>query len=82
MPAFASLAELATKLRALPEVSPCLATKVFIYASGRDPALADSCAVQGASRAFNDGGQSFPALLKGLVTAPTFRLRRAAEVTP
>ena len=39
--AFANLAELATKLRAMPEVSACLADKVFTYANGREPQAAD-----------------------------------------
>ncbi len=81
-PAFASIAELAGKLRQLPEVQSCLAKKVFLYANGRDPLAQDACALETASQSFAGNGQTFPALLKGLVTSPAFRLRRAALVTP
>jgi hypothetical protein len=81
-PAFATVAELATKLQAMPEVSSCLATKLFTYAEGREPVRADTCAVEAASKGFATGGNDFTEMLKGLVTEPTFRLRRAAGATP
>jgi hypothetical protein len=80
--AFANLAELAAKLRGMPEVAECLADKVFTYANGREPQAADRCAVSAAATAFADEGNSFPALLAGLADAPAFRLRRAPAVTP
>lgn len=81
-PAFANIAELSAKLRALPQLQSCLTTKAFLYVSGREAAAADSCAVAKASEAFASNGNGFPALLKGLVEAPAFRLRRAAPATP
>ncbi len=81
-PGFNTLAELATKLQAMPEVSSCLATKVFIYAEGRDPVRADTCELESASKTFADNGNSFSAMLRGLVASPAFRSRRAAGVTP
>ena len=81
-PGFNTLAELATKLQAMPEVSACLATKVFVYAEGRDPVRADTCALESASKTFADNGNSFSAMLRGLVASSTFRTRRAAGVTP
>ena len=80
--AFANLAELASKLRAMPEVAGCVAEKVFTYANGREPQYADRCAVSAAATAFAEDGNSFPALLAGLIDAPAFRLRRAPMVTP
>ena len=78
----ATIAELSAKLRALPQLQSCLTTKAFLYVSGREAAAADSCAVAKASEAFASNGNGFPALLKGLVEAPAFRLRRAAPATP
>jgi hypothetical protein len=80
--AFASIAELASKLRELPEVSECLSSRVFIYANGREPERNDACGVEGASQSFAQNSNSFAALLKGLVTAPTFRVRRAPAAGP
>jgi hypothetical protein len=81
-PAYNTLGELATKLQSLPEVSACLATKVFLYAEGRDPVRADTCALESASKAFAENGNNFSAMLRGLVTSSTFRSRRAAGVAP
>jgi hypothetical protein len=78
---FTTVAELASKLRALPQLSSCLATKVFTYAEGRDPVRADTCAVESASKSFADNGNSFSAMLRGLVASAAFRTRRAG-VTP
>jgi hypothetical protein len=74
---FGTIAELASKLRALPQLSSCLATKVFTYAEGRDPLRADTCELESATKAFADGGNSFPAMLRGLVSSAAFRTRRA-----
>ncbi|MET0593423.1 MAG: DUF1592 domain-containing protein [Polyangiaceae bacterium] len=81
-PAFSSIAELASKLRALPEVSACLSNRVFVYTQGRDPERNDACGVEGASQAFAGNGNNFASMLKGLVTAPTFRVRRAPAGAP
>jgi hypothetical protein len=43
---------------------------------------ADTCELEAASKAFSDAGNSFPAMLKGLVTSASFQTRRAAGVTP
>ena len=81
-PPFGSIAELSSKLRELPEVSACLSNRVFLYANGREPERADTCGVEGASQSFAQNGNDFAALLKGLVAAPTFRLRRAPVAGP
>jgi hypothetical protein len=65
------------KLRELPEVSSCLATKAFLYVNGHEPRVEDSCTVEAAARSFTGGGQAFTSLLKGIIEAPEFRLRRA-----
>jgi len=79
---FASVAELATKLQGLPQVKACMASKLFTYTEGREPVRADTCAVESASTAFASGGNDFTEMLKGLVTEPSFRLRRAPGATP
>jgi hypothetical protein len=76
-PAFSSVAELSLKLRELPAVSACLASKAFLYVNGHEPDAEDACTIDAASKAFSAGGQSFTGLLKGLVEAPEFRLRKA-----
>jgi hypothetical protein len=81
-PAFANIAELSEKLRGLPQVQSCLTAKAFLYLSGREAASSDSCTVSKASEAFAMNENAFPALLKGLVEAPGFRLRRAAPAAP
>jgi hypothetical protein len=81
-PGFTTLAELASKMQALPEVSACLASKLFTYTEGRAPVRADTCAVEAASKGFAAGGNDFAEMLKGMITAPSFRQRRAAGATP
>jgi hypothetical protein len=81
-PPFGSVAELASKLRELPEVSACLSSRIFVYANGREPEPNDACGIEGATQSFAQNGNSFPALLKGLVAAPTFRVRRAPVAGP
>jgi hypothetical protein len=76
MPEFSTIAELAQKLRELPQVPACLASRVFLYVHGRTPNGADGCAIERASRGFVDADYAFPALLEGLIQAPAFRLRR------
>jgi hypothetical protein len=76
-PAFANIGELSAKLRALPAVSACLAHKAFLYVNGHEAANEDACALVSAGNTFSAGGQSFASLLKGLVEAPEFRLRKA-----
>jgi hypothetical protein len=77
---FDSIAELAQLLRDDPGVAACLTQRVFLYANGREPTRADSCAVEAATTAFS-GGHDFRALLRGLVETPAFRLRRAPPAT-
>ena len=77
MPAeFTTIAELATKLRALPQLPACLAQRTFLYVHGRAPNGPDGCAVQRASDGFVNANYGFPALIRSLVEAPAFRLRR------
>jgi hypothetical protein len=79
---FVSVGELASKLRALPVIPACVADRAFIYVNGRMPEAADACSVASVSQAFVAGGQTFPALIAGLVEAPAFRLRRPPTATP
>ena len=76
-PAFSSVAELAAKLRAMPEVSACLTSRAFLYVNGREPAASDRCTTRTAEQNFAAQSSSFPTLVRGLVTAPSFRLRRS-----
>lgn len=76
-PAFNTVAELAAKLRAMPQVSACLTSRVFLYVNGREPAASDRCTTQAAEQNFSAQSSSFPSLLRGLLTAPSFRLRRS-----
>jgi len=76
-PPFSSVAELAAKLRAMPAVSACLTSRAFLYVNGREPAASDRCTTQTAEQDFAAQSSSFPRLLRGLITAPSFRLRRS-----
>jgi len=76
-PAFSSVAELAAKLRAMPEVSACLTSRAFLYVNGREPAASDVCTTEAAQQSFAAESSSFPSLLRGLFSAPSFRLRRS-----
>ena len=76
-PAFDSVAELASKLREMPQVSACLTSRAFLYVNGREPAAADQCTVQAAEHGFSAKTNSFPDLLRGLVQDRSFRLRRS-----
>jgi hypothetical protein len=79
---FASVGELSAKLKAVPAVPSCVADRAFLYVNGRMPEAADSCTLAEVSRAFVNGGLTFPALVAGLVEAPAFRLRRPPAPTP
>src|SRR5690606_1407405 len=74
---FKSIAELATQLSMREEIASCLARRVFLFTEGRDPLARDGCAVSGATRAFGEQKRGFLALVRGLVEADGFRLRRA-----
>jgi hypothetical protein len=76
-PGFATIAELSQKLHEMPQVPACLAARTFLYVHGRTPSGPDGCAIERASRGFVDTDYNFPALLRGLIEAPAFRLRRA-----
>ena len=76
MPAFTTIAELAQKLHGMPQVPACLAARTFLYVHGRVPNGPDGCAIERASKGFLDSNYAFPALLRGLIEAPAFRLRR------
>jgi hypothetical protein len=80
--AFASVGELAGKLKTLPALPSCVADRAFLYVNGRMPAAADHCTVDGVSQAFVSGGLTLPALVAGMVEAPAFRLRRPPTPTP
>jgi hypothetical protein len=76
-PAFSSVAELAAKLRAMPQVSACLTQRAFLYVNGREPAASDRCTTHAAEQSFAAQSSSFPSLLRALLAAPSFRLRRS-----
>jgi hypothetical protein len=76
MPEFSSIAELSQKLHGMPQVPACLAARTFLYVHGRVPNGPDGCAIERASKGFVDSSYAFPALLRGLIEAPAFRLRR------
>jgi hypothetical protein len=76
-PGFNSMAELAAQLSARREIASCLAQRVFLFTEGRDPVARDGCALAGATRAFDGQKRGFLALVRGLVEADGFRLRRA-----
>lgn len=80
-PSFDSLATLASKLQAAPEVARCLTDKVFVYVTGHAPAAADRCLTSRATAAFADDAAAFRSLLGGMVESESFRLRRAPAVT-
>jgi hypothetical protein len=75
-PEFTSIAELSQKLHGMPQVPACLAARTFLYVHGRVPNGPDGCAIERASQGFVDSNYAFPALLRGLIEAPAFRLRR------
>jgi hypothetical protein len=81
-PAFSSVAELSAKLKAMPEVAECLSERAFLYIYGRDAATADACTLGHGAEAFEASSHGFTALLKGLIDAPAFRLRRVPTGTP
>lgn len=74
---FGSVAELAQKLSALPQVPACITERTFLFVNAREPAAADACEVQGLANAFAAGSYDFQALVEALVASPAFRLRRA-----
>ena len=80
-PNFSTVAELSNILRGLPEVSACLTSRVFLYTNGREPQASDACSVGSAAATFDQSKHDFRALVRGLVAAPTFRLRRAPAPT-
>ena len=81
-PTFDSVAELSGMLRALPEVSSCLTSRIFLYAHGREPSAADACSVDSAAASFDATHHDFRSLLSGLVESPAFRVRRAPTAMP
>ncbi|HYQ43516.1 MAG TPA: DUF1592 domain-containing protein [Polyangiaceae bacterium] len=76
-PAFGSVAELAAKLREMPQLTACLTSRAFLYVNGREPAASDRCATHSAEQQFVAQSSNFPGLLRALLAAPSFRLRRS-----
>jgi hypothetical protein len=79
---FTSIAELSSKLRALPEVAACVTERVFLFAHGREPSAQDRCYLERAANAFRESGHDFRALVRALVEAPELRLRRVPTESP
>jgi hypothetical protein len=78
-PAFDSIAELGSKLRAMPEVANCMANRLFLYTQGRAPERADSCAIESTTRTFIREEHRFAGLVRALVESESFRLRRVPK---
>jgi hypothetical protein len=78
-PSFTSLAELAAKVQQMPQTAQCLSERLFLYANGRHPEVADSCTSSQASSAFTEEGGNLAAIIRSLVQAPNFRSRRAPQ---
>lgn len=76
-PSFTSLAELAAKVQQMPQTAQCLSERLFLYANGRHPEVADTCTNTHASSAFSEEGGNLTAIIRSLVQAPNFRSRRA-----
>ena len=78
-PDIASLADLSSELKKMPELAPCIAEKMFVYTQGRFPEDRDRCALEEIGKSFAEDGFRFPALARALVMSPAFRLRRAGQ---
>jgi hypothetical protein len=78
-PAFDSIAELGSKLRAMPDVANCMANRLFLYTQGRAPERADSCTIEATTRTFTREEHQFAALVRALVESESFRLRRVPK---
>jgi hypothetical protein len=74
--AFDGAKELAQMLRADPKTPRCMTERTFIYALGRGPETYDRCSLNEMTRTFNEGGNTFEALVTALVTHSTFTTRR------
>ena len=55
-----------------PKFSSCVARKLYSYANGLDSEHAETGAFKGGLEAFRKSGYRLRALVKGLVTDPTF----------
>lgn len=79
-PTIKTVKDIAKALSEMPEVSDCLAERLFLYTRNHEPKDADHCTVNDASHAFKSEGNKFASILLSLVESPTFRQRVAPEV--
>ncbi len=79
---FSNVGELSAQIASLPEVPRCLTERAYLYMNGREPTEADECSIEQTSQRFAEDGHDLTRLLQALVEDPSFRLRRAPELTP
>ena len=71
--------ELAELLTTSGELEPCIVRQVFRFASGREETKDDQVLLQQLEEAFISGGRRFDQLLLGVISQPSFMLRRESE---
>jgi hypothetical protein len=76
---FEGAAELVNRLATSPSVGKCYTVQSFRYLLGRNEALGDVCAIQGAYDSFVANGQNITELLVSMVSSDTFRYRRKTQ---
>ncbi len=74
--AFADAQELAQILKSDPNTPHCMTEQAFVYALGRGHEVHDVCSISDITEAFNEGGNTFSALVEAMVTHPSFTMRR------
>ncbi|HEX3776560.1 MAG TPA: DUF1592 domain-containing protein [Polyangiaceae bacterium] len=72
---FSGLDGLAKYVGSRPELMTCVEQQLFTYAQGREITDTDQPYLNGIAQTWTKGSGSIPDLIKGLVTADTFRLR-------
>jgi hypothetical protein len=74
-----TIQDIARELSQMPEVSECLADRLFLYMRNHVPEDTDHCAVYSASDQFRNSSHQFASLLLAMVEDPAFRTRVAPE---
>jgi hypothetical protein len=72
---FTGLDGLAKYVGSRPELMTCVEQQLFTYAQGREITDTDQPYLNGIAQTWTKGSSSIPDLIKGLITADTFRLR-------
>jgi hypothetical protein len=76
---FRDAAELAERIAAHPALARCLARMTYRHASGHLETDGETRTIDAITRAFEDSGHRFDALVRAIVTSDGFRLARAGE---